>query len=35
MAIVDARAERIEAQSPYDNRDIHQGAFAVPNDLRR
>ena len=31
----DARAERIEAQSRYYNRDIHRGAFAVPNDLRR
>ena len=30
-----ARAERIEAQSRYYNRDIHRGAFAVPNDLRR
>ena len=35
MAIVDARAERIEAQSRYYNRDIHRGAFALPNDLRR
>ena len=33
-AIVDARAERIEAQSRYYNRDVHRGAFAVPNDLR-
>ena len=33
-AVVDARAERIEAQSRYYNRDIHRGAFAVPNDLR-
>ena len=35
MAIVETRAERIEAQSRYYNRDIHRGAFAVPNDLRR
>ena len=34
LAIVDARAARIEAQSRYYNRDIHRGAFAVPNDLR-
>ena len=35
MAIVETRAERIEAQARYYNRDIHRGAFAVPNDLRR
>lgn len=35
MAIVETRAERIEAQSRYYNQDIHRGAFAVPNDLRR
>ena len=35
MAIADARAERIEAQSRYYNRDVHRGAFALPNDLRR
>ena len=33
--IVDDRAERIEARSRYYNRDVHRGAFAVPNDLRR
>ena len=29
------RLERVEAVTEYYNRDIHRGAFAVPNFIRR
>ena len=35
FAVDAARAERIEAQSKYWNRDIHRGAFAVPNHIKQ
>ncbi len=35
FAINEERAARIEAQSKYWNRDIHRGAFAVPNHMKR
>jgi spermidine synthase len=34
MAIDDDRADRIEPHMKYYNRDIHRGAFALPNDIR-
>ena len=35
MAIIDPRAERIEAVARYYNRDIHRAAFALPGDLKK
>lgn len=35
LAIVDERAEHIEAESRVYNRDIHRGVFAVPQAIRR
>ena len=35
MAIIDSRAERIEAVARYYNRDIHRAAFALPGDLKK
>ncbi len=35
MAIDDAQLAHIEAGCKYYNRDIHRGAFALPNDLKR
>ncbi len=35
LAVVPERAERIEAASKYWNREIHRGAFAVPNHVKR
>ena len=32
--IHDDRATHIESTARYYNRDVHRGAFAVPNDLR-
>ena len=35
LAIVEDRAERIEAQSRVYNRELHRGVFAVPQAIRR
>lgn len=35
LAIIDERAAAIEERSRYYNRDVHRGAFALPNDLKR
>ena len=35
FAIDSERALRIEAQAKYWNRDIHRGAFAVPNHIKQ
>lgn len=34
LAIVDERAERVEARTKYYNREIHRAAFALPNELK-
>jgi spermidine synthase len=35
MAVIDERANRVEATSRYYNRDIHRAAFAVPQEIKR
>lgn len=35
MAIVDERAERLEAFTRYYNREIHRAAFVLPNELKK
>ncbi len=34
LGIIDERAEHQESRCKYYNRDIHRGAFALPNDLK-
>ncbi|MBT8492077.1 MAG: polyamine aminopropyltransferase [Deltaproteobacteria bacterium] len=35
LDIIDARAERVEAVTKQYNRDVHRGAFALPNRFRK